>query len=67
MPYTSDPSWRWARVTIIISAPMTQRFDWSRRQNQQLPQAGTNEAMTRSPTCTRLTALPTSSTVPAPS
>ena len=41
--------------------------DWSRRQKKQLPHAGVNDEITRSPTATRDTSLPTASTVPAAS
>ena len=37
----------------MTASSSSQRFDWSWRQNQQAPHAGTNEAMTRSPFLTR--------------
>ena len=52
----------------IMWAPIVSHScDWSRRQKKQLPHAGVNDEITRSPTATRDTSLPTASTVPAPS
>ncbi len=61
------PSARVALGRKLIWLPSSQRFDCPCRQKKHAPQAGTNDAMTRSPTATRLTSGPTHSTVPAPS
>ncbi len=63
----SLPSERLPRCFIMISNSVSQRCDWSCRQNQQMPQAGMNDATIRSPFLRPLTSLPTSTIVPAPS
>ncbi len=63
----SLPSERLPRVFIMISNSVSQRCDWSCRQNQQMPHAGMNEATTWSPLARPWTSLPTSTIVPAPS
>ena len=62
MQMYGEPSERVPRGVIIVCGSSSQWFDWSCRQNQQMPQAGTNEAMTRSPFLTAVTSLPTSTT-----
>jgi len=61
------PSGRLPRIAIDTSFSSSQSSDSSCRQCQQAPQAGTNEATTRSPFFTRETSAPTSTTRPAPS
>ena len=63
----SVPSERLPRVFIMISNSVSQRCDWSCRQNQQMPHAGMNEATMRSPFFRPTTSLPASTIVPAPS
>ena len=61
------PSERRTLGVTLMPSEVSQRFDWSRRQNQHEPQAGTKLATTVSPTATRWTSRPTSSTSPVPS
>ena len=67
IPITLLPSARVPLDTIECAPICSHSCDWSRRQKKQLPHAGTKDAITRSPLPTRLTSLPTASTVPAPS
>ncbi len=61
------PSARVAFGMPNTSPPIAQRLLWPWRHQKQLPHAGTNDAMTWSPTATRVTSGPTHSTMPAPS
>ncbi len=56
-----------ARGTNMTGYVSADRLDWSCRQYQHTPHVGMNEPMTRSPTWTRVTSVPTDSTMPVPS
>jgi hypothetical protein len=69
-PHTAParrPSGRSNRLAPATTGLISQWLDIAFRHHQQCPQAGVTEASTRSPTCTRRTSEPTSSTIPQPS
>lgn len=63
----TEPSPRVAFGLSIVSASSEHRFDWPLRHQKQWPHAGTNDAITWSPTLTRVTSDPTHSMTPVPS